>query len=260
MEQVKIETPEHIEFTYELAGLGSRFLACIYDTILLTLPLVITYLAFIMVMSNIFTFSLFDSIVEKFGQTAVAAFLFLLVFLVFFGYFPFFEAIWNGQTPGKKIVGLRVIKAGGYPIHFHDVFLRNLFRIVDFLPLWYGVGMLFIFFDTQHRRLGDMIAQTLVIKERTENLPQLITKSVLTANPIEVEASLGIQVVTEKMYAIIRDFLLRRGNLDYINRSAIAKKLANPLLAVFQEQENYALDCEEFLEKVASQYRQHKRI
>ena len=77
-----------------------------------------------------------------------------------------FEAFWNGQTPGKRIIGIRVIKTSGLPLGFVDSVVRNLVRFVDWLPWFYGVGLLVMFVSPRPRRLGDYAAGTLVIHER----------------------------------------------------------------------------------------------
>ena len=87
------------------------------------------------------------------------------------GYFVFFEVIWHGQTPGKRWVGLRVIKEGGYPLGFVDSVIRNVVRLADFLPAYYMLGAIVMFIDPRSRRLGDLAAGTLVVRERREFTP-----------------------------------------------------------------------------------------
>ena len=77
-----------------------------------------------------------------------------------------FETIWNGQTPGKRAFGLRVVRDGGYPITFYASAIRNLIRIADFLPFGFAAGALTIFLQSEYKRLGDLVAGTIVIKER----------------------------------------------------------------------------------------------
>ena len=91
-------------------------------------------------------------------------------FLLYYGYFAAFEALWGGQTPGKRAVGLRVISVTGQPITTFDALLRNLLRIVDQMPGIYAVGVLSIFFTARNQRLGDLVAGTVVVQEH--GLPQ----------------------------------------------------------------------------------------
>ena len=90
----------------------------------------------------------------------------LLGFLLYYGYFAAFEALWGGQTPGKRAVGLRVISVTGQPITTFDALLRNLLRIVDQMPGIYAVGVLSIFFTSRNQRLGDLVAGTVVVQEQ----------------------------------------------------------------------------------------------
>jgi len=157
----RVETPEQIGLEYDIAGLGTRFLAALIDTLILgfTLSLVLC----------IGTFGLALSLSSVADGDAAAIWAFaiitLLVFAIFWGYYVFFETIWHGQTPGKRRAGLRVIREGGYPIGFSQAALRNIVRIADFLPFSYAIGATVMLFDKQSRRLGDFVAGTLVIKE-----------------------------------------------------------------------------------------------
>jgi len=90
---------------------------------------------------------------------------FLGTFVITSGYFMVFEILWNGQTPGKRLVGLRVIRESGYPIRPVDAVIRNLVRIVDWLPLVYGVGVLVMLLNQRSRRLGDFASGTIVVRE-----------------------------------------------------------------------------------------------
>ena len=101
------------------------------------------------------------------------ALLSLTFFIVNFGYFTLFEMLWRGQTPGKRRVGLRVIREGGYPLNFGASFLRNLLRIVDFLPFGYAVGVTVAVLGSRWQRLGDLAARTWVVREHPEGTDRL---------------------------------------------------------------------------------------
>jgi uncharacterized RDD family membrane protein YckC len=100
------------------------------------------------------------------GQTVGAVVFISLFFVLWWGYFITFETLWNGQTPGKRLMKVRVIRMSGYPVTFLDAVVRNLVRIIDFLPLLYGIGVTTMFISSQSRRLGDYAAGTIVVKER----------------------------------------------------------------------------------------------
>ncbi|GIV94214.1 MAG: hypothetical protein KatS3mg056_2923 [Chloroflexus sp.] len=95
----------------------------------------------------------------------ILALLAILAFVVNWGYFVFFEWIWNGQTPGKRLLRLRVLREGGRPVDIGAIVVRNLMRAIDFLPLLYGIGLVTMFVDRYHRRLGDLTAGTVVVHE-----------------------------------------------------------------------------------------------
>ena len=94
----------------------------------------------------------------------------VVMFVLEWGYYIFFESLWSGQTPGKKAMGLRTVKEGGYPITFIDVVLRNLLRGADWLPAFNVVGLTVMAFDSRFRRLGDMVAGTMVVSEERSRI------------------------------------------------------------------------------------------
>src|SRR5215510_11634669 len=108
----------------------------------------------------------------------------LASFVLFWGYYIFFEMLWNGQTPGKRWVGLRVIRTDGTPITLSESFIRNLTRLVDFLPAAYGIGIISMFLDKQSRRLGDLAAGTLVVHDRAPiSIQSLSVKRTVNLSP-----------------------------------------------------------------------------
>ena len=148
-----IRTPENLEVSYELAGAGTRASAYIVDFLLMTLLLSL--------FQNLFAAILVPLPEELHGY--VAALLGLIAFVYFNAYFIVFELLWAGQSPGKRIVGIRVIKSGGFALRFSDTLIRNLLRAVDFIPLFYGVGFASLLLTRQCQRIGDLVAGTLVV-------------------------------------------------------------------------------------------------
>src|SRR5271156_1331481 len=159
-----ISTPENVDLHLELAGLGNRIVACLIDTIL-------TYIAILVIALPSL---LYPKIVEALGatysdnrllvDTLVIALYVIGSFLIVFGYYIFFESIWQGQTPGKKLMGIRVVDSLGQPVTVSSVWIRNLLRPIDegiFL-----LGLLVMLIDRNERRLGDLAANTIVIRER----------------------------------------------------------------------------------------------
>src|SRR5215475_15614801 len=158
-EQLKIDTPEQIALELPLAGIGSRFLAIAIDTLIQVALYLITGLVFLLLLPE--GLSIFTFLPKTIGP-ALAIF---VGFAIYWGYFAVFEIIWRGQTPGKRIAGIRVIKDSGRPINAFEAIGRNLVRAIDFLPLFYGVGVITMLLNAKHRRLGDYVAGTLVVHE-----------------------------------------------------------------------------------------------
>jgi uncharacterized RDD family membrane protein YckC len=159
------------------------------------------------------------------------AFIFFLTTanLVFWGYYILFETMWEGQSPGKRALGVRVLKTSGMPIGFLDAVIRNLVRIVDFLPFFYGVGVVTMFISPQSRRLGDLAAGTLVVRERvaiTLDSLQAATAEAGRTHPVPGEDSWNIGALTPDHQAGIRAFLDRA---PYIRPEHMREHLAGDL-------------------------------
>lgn len=155
-----MELPEEVDLQLEIANVGSRSLAILADLAICGLIFIIVYgLTFIATRN-----SATDWFTE-FGSNALEIGLALVIFGFQWVYFSFFEWYWNGQTPGKRLMHLRVIKADGAPVSWSDVLLRNLSRPIDTFGPMGLIGLLMIFVGRKGQRLGDLMARTLVIHE-----------------------------------------------------------------------------------------------
>ena len=232
-EVLAFDTPENVVFGYQVAGIGSRFLAALVDTILIVILQLIVNLTLVFIVANISGESLLAS-GDSGDITTLAAIFGLLGFAFLWGYYIFFELLWNGQSPGKRWVGLRVISEDGTPIDIAGALIRNLVRIVDFLPLYYGVGVITMFANRQSRRLGDLAAGTLVVYDRgAVTLDQLATASAqldrsqrTASNP----SKLPLHRLDQTHVALAESFVSRQDEL--YNRREIAVYLAGKLLQV----------------------------
>jgi len=168
-DQLNIDTPEQVELEFAVAGVGSRFVAVLIDHLIQFG----CYFFFIIFAS--FLFGAVANRINQLGKWGYAAFI-ALNFLVIWGYFTLFEAFWNGQTPGKHVMKLRVIKDSGRQITLFESMSRNLLRIVDVLPALYLVGVIFMLFTKRHQRLGDLAAGTVVVHERRDEQPMQIER------------------------------------------------------------------------------------
>jgi len=170
-DEVSILSSENVFFQIETAGLAARFAAVLLD---MTLQLLV--LALLTIAGSLFT-SYFAPIENwtKWMIYSGGAISILLAFLILYAYYFFFEWLWDGQTPGKRALRLRVMQTNGMPITYWHALVRNVLRIADFLPLMYGAGAVVALFDSNNRRAGDLIAGTIVARERGD----LTTKKVL---------------------------------------------------------------------------------
>lgn len=145
----------------------------------------------------------------------------------------FFELTWNGQSPGKRWAGIRVIRRDGTPVTLIESIIRNLVRIVDFLPIGYGVGIVTMFVHPQSCRLGDLAAGTLVVRDEAEiTLTSLserpATRSYLAAPVDESASTWPVEKLTDDEIRLASEFLQRRQTL--VNQSALALTIVRRLL------------------------------
>jgi uncharacterized RDD family membrane protein YckC len=220
-----IETPENVELEQRLAGIGSRFIAGLVDGLILTgisIALAIVFTALAML----------DPFESRFGL-GVALYA-LAVFLLFWGYFVFFEYRTNGQTPGKKTVRIRVVREGGMPITFRDVAVRNLLRIVDAFPSMVVcvIGGIAMFATKKCQRLGDLAAGTVVVSEQSVDYSAKSDRRVTAEWEADAgAAALRATGLTPEEYRVLSNYWLRRSELTLEARYNVLPKLLAPILA-----------------------------
>lgn len=230
-EQLSINTPENVTFGYAVAGIGSRFLAALIDSLIILVMQIFVQISMFALLNTIADLSL-----DSDSQTlAWAAAIFGLVgFALLWGYYIFFELAWNGQSPGKRWAGLRVIRADGTPIALSESIIRNLVRLVDFLPLAYGVGVVAMFIDSRSRRLGDLAAGTLVVRDKAEmtlsslGMAQQSLKWNVSAQILEALQPLPIKRLSGQDLQMAEEFLRRRAELT--NSDELAAQILRLLL------------------------------
>ena len=220
-DQYTLETPENIQVHFEVAGLGTRFCAMLVDTLLLATVAVVGLIA--MVMMDISVASVFGA---RHGEWLAAVVVAVLIVLLSEGYFILFEWLMRGQTPGKKALKIRVIRDDGTPVTIQEVLVRNILRLVDFLPAAYGVGVIVMFPSRLSKRLGDIAAGTIVIKEGQLDYRANADKK-YELRPValgEINAEL-----TAAERRLVTGFLQRRAELLPKAREELAQRLARPL-------------------------------
>ncbi len=170
-DQLSIDTPEQVALTFPVAGIGSRFVALLLDSLIQFGVVLVAGLLLVVLFAALGTHAQTASLASKW----FIALLIFAGFLLYWGYFALFEAFWHGQTPGKRAMKLRVIKDSGRQITLFESLARNLLRTVDYLPSLYLAGVITMLANKRNKRLGDLAAGTLVIHERPEGQPLLYT-------------------------------------------------------------------------------------
>jgi uncharacterized RDD family membrane protein YckC len=235
--KLTVETPEQIGIDFELAGLGSRLLAALIDMLCMLLFLIIAMA--IALSGRAGEDESWKRVAENAsshepwtrGLSVAATILVMLsVFVVAWGYYIICEMVTGGSSPGKRALGLRVIRDNGLPIGFTQSMLRNLVRIVDFLPWGYGVGLIAVFASRRSQRLGDMVAGTLVVRVAGGQLdPRAVMPLPLAPPPGSpyAPASPGPLLPVER--DLVLRFIARSGSMLPEARAALARQIAAPL-------------------------------
>ena len=210
----EVETPEQVSVDYELAGIGSRALACMYDSVVL-LGMVLASLLLLA--------ALISLLGVLFAGSGAWIFIGLLVlnFAGIWGYFALFEGLRQGQTPGKRRLGIRVIRDTGHAVTLRDAMARNLLRFADFLPFGYLLGGLIVALHPRGKRLGDMVAGTIVVRDR----PMEHTEVAEPAGA-ELEEAAGAPELTDEEFRLVREYSERAAALPVDVRLKLAARLA----------------------------------
>jgi uncharacterized RDD family membrane protein YckC len=248
-DKLTIDTPEQTALEYPIAGLGSRFLAVLADT---AIQVVLAF--FVLMLGSFLGAGL--AIFGGLGPQWVFAIMVILMFLLESGYFALFEIFWNGQTPGKRYAQIRVIKDDGRPIGTYEAIVRNAVRWVDWLPGMYGIGLISIFASRKSKRLGDFVAGTVVVHEKTLEGVRPYAEAQIDDTLPAIDTS---KVALEEV-RLIETFLSRRDSLEPAVRTAMAAQVAHRLANKMEVQIYGWPRTERFLEAVMEQCRQSDRF
>jgi len=247
-EQLRIDTPEQIALELPIAGIGSRFLAIAVDTVL---QATISFAGF-MALSVFQLPVLLRSVIGVLGPALAI----LFTFCVYWGYFAFFEILWSGRTPGKRLAGIRVIKDTGRPINAFEAIGRNVLRAVDFLPAMYAVGVVCMMLNRNSRRLGDFVAGTIVVHDKQSEAlrPNWQAERSVTMTTGQVGA------MTADELQLIETYLQRRLDLDEYVRSRMADQIVSRITARTGVRPAPDQNVDDFLEAVAKEIRDTARL
>jgi len=215
---LEVRTPESIAFTYRLAGLGSRFLAVAADAFLQIL-LAAALLWALLAVANRFGAHAHE--LSRLANNVLLAATIFALFMILFGYFILFEAYWHGQTPGKRMLGIRVVRDGGYPLDITASVIRNLIRIVEAGVGFYALSAASTLLSPENKRVGDYAAGTIVVRDAAVAMPE----SSLDAFGEQPEyAATGLLDGNER--ELVHRFVERRDSLAPRHRAQIAAQLA----------------------------------
>jgi uncharacterized RDD family membrane protein YckC len=271
-ETLVIETPERVPLAFALASIGNRFLAAAIDHFVQYF--LIAVVAWIFLSAAGFgsgQAGLVEEIQREAPKWLIAVMIFIL-FLLFAGYFIFFEWLWDGQTPGKRLLKLRVIREDGRPITLWEAIARNLLRVFDATPGFlipiYSVGLIVIFLSSRDQRVGDIFAGTVVIRERTDEAP---TFDETFSNPIadaalrrvqkRTEFDANVMILSDPEIDVIESFLRRRWDLTERQRIWMAWRIALPLMYKLKPDYDLAtFSYEGFLEEILHRYHARQRF
>ncbi|MGD1107735.1 MAG: RDD family protein [Terracidiphilus sp.] len=275
-DQLNIDTPELVAIEMPLAGIGSRFIAILVDYLIWGFVFLILGIVAAIIIPALHFFGGISA------NWAIGIFV-LIVFLLQWGYFALFEAFGNGRTPGKRVARIRVIHQSGRGINFVESLARNLVRFVDYFPGFYAVGIVAIFLSRRNQRLGDMVAGTLVVRDREVDSPHwgesasrtFTAPTLIAGSPIPPpgfpQAGAGpwggpphlrvllpapaLAKLSASDLEVLEGFFARRLDMDVTTRAALAGRIASALCAKSGLTIPQDTSVETFLEAVAHQFR-----
>jgi uncharacterized RDD family membrane protein YckC len=272
-ETLIIETPERVPLAFALASIGNRFIAVAIDHFIQYFTIFLVAWIFLTAagITGNSEAGLFNQMLSEMPKWTIAI-LIIVVFLLFSGYFIFFEWIMNGQTPGKRLLKLRVIREDGRPITLWEAIARNLLRIFDAVPGLvvpiYSIGLISIFMSGRDQRVGDLFAGTVVIRERTDEAPTFketfshrISDAALRRVQKKTEFQANVNLLSDGEIEVVESFLRRRWDLTERQRLWMAWRVALPIM--YKLKPNYDLQTftyEGFLEELVHLYHARRRF
>ncbi|AGC44894.1 RDD family protein [Myxococcus stipitatus DSM 14675] len=230
-----VATPERVALSLPVAGIGYRCLAWLVDATLLFFFWVVAYFVFTLLVSDVL--GVFQGL-SGLGQTLLVVGVFATQWL----YWTVGEVFFHGQTPGKKALRIRVVRLDGAPVGLYESAVRNLCRAVDFLPGLYAAGCISMLLTPQHRRLGDLLAGTVLVRDERIDLDKYTA-----AAPGEAVAVAGRTLAPDEVELVLA-FLTRAPGLQPDARSRMGAKLVEKLGGLADEEKAAVLASPEATE------------
>lgn len=255
--RINLETPESVELEFTLAGIGNRTYALIIDYIVLGILLFLS-----VVIASFLTYQVgVNDFIEGRREDIIRwiwAIELLIFFAIYVGYFVFFETIWQGQTPGKKRANIRVIADNGRTVDVSKTILRSLLRPIDDILF---IGVFLIVLTKKEKRIGDIVAGTLVIQEdKSTNKSDLKTVPEAELLAVKISEEANISSISPENFAVIRSYLQRRNTMSKKARNEVGRKLAlqvQKIIDLSEIPENTTANL--FLEAVYIAYKNNSR-
>ncbi len=249
--RIKFTTPENVELELTLAGIGNRAWALLVDYLILGL-----ILWFFLIIGLIFSLVFIDFWKNIFGDQAswwLLGFAIFTSYVIYSGYFVYFETIWQGQTPGKRLAKIQVILDDGRPVRLKQITLRSLLRPIDELLF---IGAILIIFNRWEKRLGDLVAGTIVVQNQVYNISQNLSFSQSGEDfAVELLENADLSKLLPDDFAVIKEYLQRRHKLSLKGKNNTSLRLAKDVKEIinFTGSAVY-ISTDEFLEAVYIDY------
>lgn len=239
--EATVITPEHVQLRFQTAGLGSRAAAQLIDTAILLLVNITLFIVF-----SIVVYGSDEQAWSDLEDFAIAILLFVL-FLINAGYFFILEAFWSGQTLGKRWMKLRVIRENGQPITFLSAAIRNLFRIIDVLPSGYFLGAMVSFFHPKDKRIGDLVAGTIVVAEGGQNVPPSRKQKAQQKEGVGAPLLLDDrqkQAITREDWQLLSTFVTRLDSLSSEKQKELGTQIAERFIEKLEWNEGEQVEAD----------------
>jgi len=229
-ERVGIKTPEYVSLQFQLAGLGSRTAAFIIDQLILMTANILLFIAALFLLTGGLDPGGLLGVDSVIMGVAIIG-----IFVINYGYFIVLEYFSGGRTIGKRVIGIRAIQDNGHSLTLLSSFIRNFLRLIDSLPTGYFLGILMIFFHSKHKRIGDLVAGTIVIHERKARktvklspLEKEITKRGLTKDDVTID-EWALKSISQKDWNLIKTYSNRFIQLPQNERDKLTTQMADIL-------------------------------
>lgn len=249
LDRLDVDTPEQIALQLPLAGIGSRFLALAIDSLLQGILVIVLF-----IIGGVTTNGHGEPLnrLDPFMSQSIGAIVLVLVpFCLYWGYFAFFEILWHGKTPGKRLAGIRVIHESGRPMTAIECIGRNLMRGVDILPGFYAVGVICMMSNKQNRRVGDYVVEAIVVHDKSVEVVAPFWGERVATEPSQPQ----LRSLCPDELVLIETYLNRRYELDALVRTTTAQRIVAMVTKKTGMQKPSEERDDDFLEGVARQLR-----